>query len=190
MTAPNKFSHVVYATHRYDEMLEFYLTLFDAKIQQKNDTLCFATYDDEHHRFAFVNLGPSPEHEPERAAPKGMQPGVTHLSYCWEGLPGLLETYKRARDEFAVEPVQCLRHGPTLSIYVPDPDGNILEWQIDLLDPDEANAFMVSDEFAANPIGEPFDPDELVRRYEAGEPIDDLVFRSDQKQVPIPGVAT
>jgi hypothetical protein len=57
-----------------------------------------------------------------------------------------------------------------------------------LLKPDETNAFMGSEEFAANPIREPFDPDELLRRYEAGEPIEDLVFRSDQTHVPIPGV--
>jgi hypothetical protein len=34
--------------------------------------------------------------------------------------------------------------------------------------------------FARNPTGEVLDPEELVRRYEAGEAADDLVFRSDQ----------
>jgi hypothetical protein len=50
------------------------------------------------------------------------------------------------------------------------------------LAPDAANAFMAGPAFAKNPIGEVFDPDELVRRYEAGQAVDDLVFRSDQSE--------
>jgi hypothetical protein len=45
---------------------------------------------------------------------------------------------------------------------------------------------MATDAFAANPLGEPFDPEELCRRLDAGEPIEDLVLRSDQPRVPIP----
>jgi hypothetical protein len=45
-----------------------------------------------------------------------------------------------------------LRHGPTLSMYYADPDDNQLEFQIDLLDADAANAIMRSAAFAANPI--------------------------------------
>jgi hypothetical protein len=47
---------------------------------------------------------------------------------------------------------------------------------------EQANAFMAGPAFDANPIGEPFDPEELVRRFEAGEAVDDLVFRSDQPE--------
>jgi hypothetical protein len=36
--------------------------------------------------------------------------------------------------------------------------------------------------FTANPIGEPFDPEEPVARFESGEPVDDLIFRSDQPE--------
>jgi hypothetical protein len=41
---------------------------------------------------------------------------------------------------------------------------------------------MAGPAFAKNPIGEKFDPDELVRRYETGLAVDDLIFRSDQPQ--------
>ena len=34
--------------------------------------------------------------------------------------------------------------------------------------------------FAANPIGEPFDPDALLTRLAQGKPVNDLIFRSDQ----------
>jgi hypothetical protein len=46
----------------------------------------------------------------------------------------------------------------TLSLYYRDPDGNGLEFQIDLMRADDANEFMSGPAFAANPIGEPFDP--------------------------------
>jgi hypothetical protein len=57
-----------------------------------------------------------------------------------------------------------------------------MEFQVDTMTPEQANAFMAGPAFAKNPIGEAFDPDELVRRYEAGQPVDDLIFRSDQSE--------
>ncbi|MFN0146555.1 MAG: biphenyl 2,3-dioxygenase, partial [Dehalococcoidia bacterium] len=93
--------------------------------------------------------------------------------------------YRRLRDR-GVRPQTCLRHGLTFSMYYNDPDGNQMEFQIDTLDPDAANAFMDSPAFAANPIGEPFDPDEVLARFEAGVPVEQLVYRSDQ---PAPALA-
>ena len=69
-----------------------------------------------------------------------------------------------------------------MSLYYDDPDGNSMEFQVDTLVPDAANAFMAGPAFGKNPIGEAFDPEELVRRYEAGPAVDDLVFRSDQPE--------
>ena len=51
-----------------------------------------------------------------------------------------------------------------MSIYYEDPDGNQIETQVDSFeDPEEATKFMVSKEFAENPIGAGFDPEEYVR---------------------------
>jgi hypothetical protein len=58
----------------------------------------------------------------------------------------------------------------------------MMEFQIDLMEPDAANEFMRGSAFAANPIGEPFDPDELAARFDAGQPVDRLIFRSDQPE--------
>jgi catechol-2,3-dioxygenase len=179
MASPSKFAHVVYATHRYDEMIDWYTDVFEARVQHRDDKLAFVTYDEEHHRFAFLNLGPGGAEKPRRG------PGVHHLAYTWNDLAGLLEVYKRLRAR-GIRPRTMLRHGPTLSMYYADPDGNQLEFQVDLLDADAANAFLRGPAFAANPIGEPFDPDELVARFDAGEPVGDLVFRSDQPVVALP----
>lgn len=179
MVAPSKFAHVVYATHRFDEMIDWYLGVFEAKVQHRDQELAFLTYDEEHHRFAFINLGLAPEAETTH---RRQAVGVHHLAYTWDDLAGLVDVYMRLR-ELEVRPFFSVRHGPTLSMYYADPDGNQLEFQIDLLDADSANAFMSSDAFAANPIGEPFDPDELALRLTSGAPVDDLIFRSDQTLV-------
>lgn len=184
MTAPSKFAHVVYNTHRYDEMIEWYTKVFEARVQHRDDRLAFLTYDDEHHRFAFANLGPMPEDAPPPRLGKGV--GVNHVAYTWPGLGDFVALYTRLK-AMGIEPVRPIRHGLTLSMYYADPDGNLMEFQIDVLDPDEANAFMAGPAFGANPIGERFDPDELVARYEAGRPLDDVVFRSDQEPVPLAG---
>ena len=166
MVAPSKFAHVVYNTHRFEEMIDWYARVFEARIQHRDDRLAFLTYDDEHHRFAFINLGPAAEGAIER------QPGdagVNHVAYTWRNLGELLDTYKRLKD-MGVAPYRPIRHGLTLSMYYRDPDGNGLEFQIDAMDLAAAGEFMRSETFARDPVGQPFDPD------------DDLVFRSDQPE--------
>lgn len=178
MTAPSKFAHVVYQTHRFEEMIDWYTRVFEASVRHRDERLAFLSYDDEHHRMAFLNLGaPTDGNAPQRA--NGV--GVHHVAYTWNDLGELLHTYKRLKS-YGVLPVRPIRHGLTLSLYYEDPDANRMEFQIDLMDLKTASDFMGSRTFAANPIGEPFDPEELVARYEAGKPVDDLIFRSDQPE--------
>ncbi len=185
MVAPSKFAHVVYQTHRFDEMIAWYGRVFEARVQHRGERLAFLTYDDEHHRFAFIDMGPPPAEGSEKPMDK---PGVHHLAYTWADLGELVDTYKRLKS-FGVTPFRPIRHGMTLSMYYRDPDQNALEFQVDLMDADAANAFMASPAFAANSIGEAFDPEELVARFEAGKPVNDLIFRSDQKESATPEMA-
>jgi len=53
--APSKFAHVVYKTHRFNELVDWYIRVFNASVQHRDERLAFLTYDDEHHRFAFLN---------------------------------------------------------------------------------------------------------------------------------------
>lgn len=54
--APKALAHVVYRTRRLAEMLEWYGTVFGAGVQHQNPAMTFLTFDDEHHRFAFLDL--------------------------------------------------------------------------------------------------------------------------------------
>ena len=178
MPAPSKFAHVVYQTHRFEEMVDWYLRVFEATIRHKDDKLAFLSYDDEHHRMAFVNLGPVENGAAPKKAP-GV--GVHHVAYTWKDLGELIDTYKRLKS-YGVLPAQPIRHGLTLSLYYQDPDANMMEFQVDLLDMKAADEFMRGPAFGANPVGEPFDPEQLAARYDAGKPVDDIVFRSDQPE--------
>ena len=175
MTSPRKFAHVVYQTHRYDEMIDWYIKVFDAKVQNRTQQLAFITYDEEHHRMAFLNLGATQGDAPKK--PDGV--GVHHVAYTWDNLGQLLETYEKLKT-MGTLPSFAVRHGPTLSMYYRDPDGNSMEFQIDLLDVDAANEFMQSNAFALNPVGEEFDPEQLSKQYRAGADLTAMVLRSDQ----------
>ena len=79
---------------------------------------------------------------------------------------------------YPLEPFWCINHGPTISLYYKDPDGNRVELQVDTMPSAEAiDAWMRSGEFAANPIGVVFDPDDLLARYQAGDALEELTRR-------------
>ena len=178
MTAPSKFAHIVYRTHRYEEMIDWYTRVFEAETRYRDERFAFLSYDDEHHRVAFVNLGPLPPGSTQRST---AVPGVHHVAYTWRTLDELLDTYKRLAS-LGIRPVSPVRHGMTLSFYYADPDGNGLEFQIDLLDARAATEFMHGPVFARNPGGESFDPDALVAHYESGKAVDGMVYLDGQPE--------
>jgi catechol-2,3-dioxygenase len=173
MAPPSKLAHVVYMTRRYDEMLDWYEKVFEAKVQYKNPALAFLTYDDEHHRFAFANMSVlSPNGTESNASSKI---GVNHVGYTYTSVGDLLETYDRLK-QLGIKPYWQIHHGVTLSMYYQDPDGNRMEFQVDCCaNAEEAYAFMHSDAFAANPVGVKVDFDSLLEQYKNGVPAETLL---------------
>ncbi len=182
---PKTFAHVVYRTRRFDEMLKWYTTVFDAKVQYANPALAFLTYDDEHHRFAFANLSLIQPDDTE--ADKLGVIGVDHLAYTYASLGDLFENYANLKER-GITPYWTIHHGITVSMYYADPDGNQMEFQVDTFNTnDEANAFM-HERFAANSIGVEFDADAWLQRLRAGAPDSELLTRtSDLPVSPIRG---
>ncbi|MEO1059849.1 MAG: VOC family protein [Actinomycetota bacterium] len=164
---PAKLAHVVLRTPQYEASVDWWMTVLGAERRYGNEFLTFLTYDDEHHRLAIVGipqLGPNDR----RAA------GLEHVAFTYEDLDALLATYERLAVA-GIEPVAPIHHGMTVSMYYADPDGNQVELQVDAMTPDEAEAFMASPVFDANPIGVRFDPAELVARRAGGESIESLL---------------
>lgn len=183
---PAKFVHVVYRTRRYEQMLQWYRTVFDAKVQYQNPALAFLTFDDEHHRFAFANLDVIAP-EPSGADRRGLV-GVDHVAYTYGSLHDLFETYDRLKHE-GITPYWCVHHGITVSMYYADPDGNQMEFQVDsFATSDEAQAFMQGPRWDENPIGVEYDPDDLLAKLRDGVPESELLLRKAEAPVsPIRG---
>lgn len=167
--APVKFAHIVYRTARFAEMVQWYKTTLEAEVMMENEMFCFLTYDDEHHRVAIVNMPGLSDRDPQAA-------GVEHCAYTYESLDDLLSTYTRLQSQ-GIEPYWCINHGPTLSMYYRDPDGNQVELQIDIYDVEGTNAWFAQSDFATNPIGVKFDPQDIIRRHAAGEARETLLAR-------------
>ena len=183
MAKPVKFAHVVYQTRRFEQMIAWYRDVFEAEVVYENPALAFLTYDDEHHRFAFANLDllkPGGTSLDDRG-----EIGVNHVAYTYAGAADLLDTYARLK-RAGIESYWPVHHGTTMSLYYADPDGNRMEFQVDVGTVEEATALMKTDAFAANPVGVLYDPDALLARFEAGENEATLLAQPAGPPSPIP----
>ena len=173
---PRKLAHVVYRTRRLEEMLAWYQEVFDARVQMRNPALAFLTFDDEHHRFALVDLSVLQPDDTETER-RGMI-GVDHVAYTYDSLEDLLLNYEQLEAR-GIAPYWCVHHGLTVSLYYADPDGNQMEFQVEVFGSgDEANAFMCGPVMAANPVGVEFDPVDWLKRLRAGTPAAELLRRT------------
>ncbi len=172
--APAKFAHAVLRTTRLKEMVDWYCTVLGAKVMYENNVLAFMTYDDEHHRIAIAAFPGIVERPPH-------SDGLDHLAYTYATIGDLVATYERLKAA-GITPVVTINHGITTSMYYRDPDGNKVELQIDNYDNAAAmHEFFRTDAFAKNPIGVNFDPDDLARRYHAGESLAQLTKYDPEK---------
>jgi catechol-2,3-dioxygenase len=167
---PVQLAHIVRRTARLEPMLNWYRPVLGAEVVHSDGVLAFLSYDAEHHRIAIAQI-PGLEEQPSMAV------GTDHVAFTYADLGDLLYTYARLKRE-GIEPYWCINHGPTTSLYYKDPDGSRVELQVDNFpDAEAANRWMQSGDFAANPIGVIFDPDDLLARYAGGEPLEQLTAR-------------
>lgn len=184
MAKPVKFAHVVYNTWHFKEMIEWYESVFEAKVVHENPMIAFLTYDDEHHRFAFLNMN---AFKPDGTASRvPADAGVNHVAYTYANVGELLETYGRLK-EAGVMPYWRVHHGVTLSLYYKDPDGNRMEFQVDCCETaEDANNYMLSDAFRENPIGVEIDPDAMLEQFRSGVPMEQLIIQPQGAPSPLP----
>lgn len=172
--SPALFAHFVVRTSNFEAMRSWYQTVLNARIVHDNGKLCFMTYDEEHHRLALINV-------PGLQKPAADSWGLNHIAYSYRNIHDLLATYVRLRDQ-GILPYRPINHGPTVSMYYHDPDGTGVELQVDAFSTKEAAAaYFDSPAFRENPIGVLFDPEELLRAYEAGVPEGDLLRQPEGK---------
>ncbi|KAK5102746.1 hypothetical protein LTS08_003546 [Lithohypha guttulata] len=170
--SPSKLAHVVLRTNNLENMVTFYKTFLGAKVIYENEMLAFLSYDEEHHRIAILGV-------PGTQAKQQTTCGLEHIAFTFSSLTDLLLSY-RQRKQKGIPPLWPVNHGPTTSIYYRDPDGNMIETQVDNFDdPDAATEFMKSKHFSENPIGADFDPEEWIEQLTAGKPENELKVRKE-----------
>ena len=176
MASPRKLSHLVLQTNRRDEMVEWYCTVLGAELLFQNKFIAFISYDDEHHRVAFIDPGPLAEKAPSegKTARAGGEVGLHHVAFTFD--PEELADHYDALKEQGIRPHRCVNHGMTTSMYYYDPDHN----QVELLFDNFHNAragrewMMNRSPSDKNPVGIDFDPDEMVARIRKGLDIEEL----------------
>ena len=168
MASPKKLSHIVLQTNRRREMIDWYCSVLGAEVLFEADRISFISYDDEHHRVAFLDPGPLAEREPNAA-------GLNHVASTFGGLDDLIDNYQRLK-ELGIHPHRCVNHGVTSSMYYHDPDHNQVELLVDnFATAVEGKNYMrqrsVNDK---HPVGVAYDPEDFVARVRGGLRIEEL----------------
>ena len=109
MQASPKLAHIVLMTNQLAEMRDWYGNVLGAHVVYENPGLCFMTFDDEHHRIAFV----------APPLPLTPRPPITacmhHSAYTFARLADLLDSYARLK-ALGIEPLTPVQHGVTTSL--------------------------------------------------------------------------
>jgi catechol-2,3-dioxygenase len=175
------FHHVLLKTTRLREMIDWYGAVVGCEVVYQDPTIAFLTNDGANHRISMLT-SPLLRDDPDFQKHAGMH----HLAFEYETVDDLLATWGRLRDELKIEPHMSLHHGPTLSFYYVDPDGNSVELQADCFgDWAQSKAFIHSDQqFKLDPIGKFVDPAKLVAARSAGTPVGELLRRAYAGEFP------
>lgn len=157
--------HFGLRTTNVDRAIEWYGRAFGAEVRFRNEFAAFLSFDDEHHRMVIWDDGETSA-KPETAA------GVDHIGFMCANPADLADEYARLK-AIGIEPTMSVNHHFTSSIYYRDPDNNEVEISCDnFTTKSEASTFMASPVMAEAMLppffGSEFDPDELVRRRNAG----------------------
>jgi len=179
MSAPSAPSpilhHVNLKTRRMDEVIEWYGAVLGMQVVHRaGDAAAWLTNDGANHRLALLSNPALTDDED-----KLLRTGMHHFAFEYASVDDLLDTYVRLRDA-GIRPHAALDHGMTTSLYYVDPDGNSVELQVDNFGSwaDSSEWMRTSPQFAADPIGTPFDPELMVEARDAGAGLAELHARA------------
>ena len=166
--------HLNLKTTHLQEMIDWYATVLGMQPTYQFPGGAWLTNDGANHRLALLT-SPQLSDDPEKL----VHTGIHHSAFEFATIEELLGTYARLKG-VGIEPHACLDHGMTTSFYYVDPDGNSVELQVDNFgDWAQSSAWMGgAPQFAANPIGTPIDPAQMVSAHQAGASFAELHQRA------------
>lgn len=166
--------HVNLKTTRLQEMIDWYATAVGMKPTFQFPGGAWLSNDAANHRLALLT-SPRLSEDPDKL----VHAGIHHSAFEYATIDDLLNTYTRLKS-LGIEPHACLDHGMTTSFYYVDPDGNSVELQVDNFGNWEGSSewMRTSPQFAADPIGTPVDPAQMVAARQAGASFAELHRRA------------
>lgn len=169
MKSPDRLGHVVLKTYDVERLRKWYCDAFGGHVvYERLPILSFIAYDDEHHRIAFGQIPGTP---PESRGPSTLH----HMGFFFDSVRDLLRNYVELKSK-GILPNFPVNHGPVLSLYYADPDGNGVEFAVDRFKNSEEIQDFIDKNFARNPAGVSIDPEKLVAMMEAGASDEELLF--------------
>ena len=155
-----RISHMVLRTTCLNEMIDWYNTVFNAKVLFRSDFGAFLTYDDEHHRIALFAI-PGVQKKIKNSS------GLDHVAFIYPSFADWIATYERLK-ALGITPRATMHHGITMSLYYRDPDDNGIELGLDNVDKAGWIEWMETN-LGKTMAGGALDPADLARRFHAGE---------------------
>jgi catechol 2,3-dioxygenase-like lactoylglutathione lyase family enzyme len=188
---PGYLSHVVLHTRDVQKMSDWWCKVLSAKSMYDTSPgaagdsgdaktkFDFVSFDEEHHRMAFVNADLISGRGPTAGPAAGTPTSLHHIAFTYPSLGDLVRNWQYLKS-VGIMPTYTVHHGPTISNYYHDPDGNGVELQIDVFDTrKELDDWFESGAFAKHHgAGPSFDFADLAERYDAGD--DDAWLRSNE----------
>ena len=172
--------HINLKTAHLQEAIAWYTTVVGMKATFQFPGGAWLTNDAANHRLALA-ASPLLSEDPDKL----IHTGIHHTAFEYTSIDDLLDTYTRLKN-LGIEPHACLDHGMTTSFYYVDPDGNSVELQVDNFGNwEESSEWMhTSPLFAANPIGTPIDPDQMIVAHKSGASFAELHRRAYAGEFP------
>jgi catechol-2,3-dioxygenase len=100
--------------------------------------------------------------------------GMDHFQMQFASIGDLFDRYEALAAQ-SIVPSRSANHGPSISFYYRDPDGNRVELSVkNYLTEVETLAFMQSEAFCRNPAGIDVNPAEYIARYRGGLSLEEL----------------
>ena len=124
---PRRLGHANLFVSDYDEAQKFYYSVagIHEAYRQPDNMASFVTNGNTYHDFGLTDM-----HSPY--APKGQKPGLFHLAFELENEVDLVDGYDRARAA-GVSFSHTRDHDVAHSLYMRDPDGNMVEIYADVI---------------------------------------------------------
>jgi len=188
--APLQLNEIVLQTSRYEELRVWYPAVLgvDWHFENRPATPATGKYTPGEKqvraadvRASFGRIGAPPGitfalfELPWLKPPGHVEPGLNHMQFREADLDTLVKRVEFLRDA-GIHPHRTSNHGPVMSFYFKDPDGNIVEFCSRNFDtPEEMSAFTKSEAFRNNPSGIELERDEFLARYHSGIPKKELL---------------